>query len=332
MARILVTGGAGYVGSHTCKALAQAGHEPVVFDNLVHGFREAVQWGPLEIGDLLDENRIDQVMQKCHPDAVVHFAGYIAAGESVQEPGLYYLQNVGGTLSLLKAMRRHDINRLVFSSTAAVYGDPQYTPIPEDHPHLPINPYGHSKLMVEQILADHGAAHGTRYAALRYFNASGADPDGDIGECHDPETHLIPLVLHAALGLRDKLTIFGTDYDTPDGTAIRDYIHVTDLASAHVAAVGYLMKGGASTAVNLGTGQGYSVRQIIETVEHVTGLKVPHEEAGRRPGDPPILVADAAKAREVLSWSARHSSLESLIANAAQWEKGGRQFPLAKAS
>ncbi|MEM7169310.1 MAG: UDP-glucose 4-epimerase GalE [Pseudomonadota bacterium] len=331
MARILVTGGAGYVGSHTCKALANAGHQPIVYDNLVHGFRAAVQWGPLEIGDLLDQERIDQVIKAHRPEAVVHFGGYIAAGESVNEPGLYYHQNVTGSLALLEAMRQNDLKTIVFSSTAAVYGDPEFTPIPEDHPLKPINPYGHSKLMVEQVLADHAHAHGTSYAALRYFNASGADPEGEIGECHDPETHLIPLVIHAALGIRDKLTIFGTDYDTPDGTAIRDYIHVADLASAHVAALDHLMSGGASTAINLGTGNGYSVREIIECVQRVTGKPVPHVEADRRPGDPPILVADARKAMDVLSWKAKQSTLDDLIANATQWERGGRHFPLAKA-
>ncbi|MGH2952378.1 MAG: UDP-glucose 4-epimerase GalE, partial [Solirubrobacterales bacterium] len=258
MVRVLVTGGAGYVGSHTCKALAAAGHEPVVYDSLARGQRGAVRWGPLEVGGLGEVARLSEVFRRYRPVAVLHFAAYIAAGESVEQPGAYYRNNVTGSLALLDTMLEHGVDLMVFSSTAAVYGNPQTIPMPETHAKQPINPYGWSKFMVEQILSDHSVAHGVRSVALRYFNAAGADSDGEIGECHDPETHLIPLVLQAAFGKRPSFTIFGTDYDTHDGTAIRDYIHVTDLAVAHVAALDYLFSGAQSTALNLGTGQGHS--------------------------------------------------------------------------
>ncbi len=244
MARILVTGGAGYIGSHTCKALAHAGHEPVVYDSLEYGFRDFVRWGPLEQGSTHDRARLAAVIGQYKPDAVMHFAAYIAAGESVVNPGKFYWNNTAGTLCLLQAMQDAGLSLLVFSSTAAVYGNPQSTPIDENHPLLPINPYAHSKLFVEQMLHDFGTAHALRSVALRYFNAAGADPDGELGECHDPETHLIPLALRAALGTGKPLTVFGADYDTPDGTPIRDYIHVSDLAEAHVAALRHLMAGG----------------------------------------------------------------------------------------
>lgn len=321
MARVLVTGGAGYIGSHACKALATAGHEPVVFDSMEHGFENFVKWGPLERGSTLDGDRVTAVLRQYRPDAVMHFAAYIAAGESVQDPAKYYRNNTAGTLSLLRAMQGEGIGRIVFSSTAAVYGNPQSTPIGEDHPLAPINPYAHSKLMVEQILRDFQAAHDLRSVTLRYFNAAGADPDGELGECHDPETHLVPLALRAALGTGKTLTIFGDDYATPDGTPIRDYIHVSDLASAHVAALDYLLGGGAPAIANLGVGKGYSVREVLSTIERVLGRPVPTVDGDRRPGDPTELVADARQAGTLLGWSPAHADLETIIETAARWER-----------
>src|SRR3954453_19995771 len=292
---VLVTGGAGFVGSHTCKALARAGFRPVVYDDLSNGVREAVRWGPLEVGALEDEARLADVIARHKPVAVLHFAAFIEAGESVREPERFYQNNVAGTLALLRATRGAGIDKLVFSSTAAVYGNPEVTPIPESHPLRPVNPYGRSKLMVEQILADVAAARGLRYAALRYFNAAGADPDGELGENHQPETHLIPLVLQAAYGQRPDITVFGTDYDTPDGTCVRDYVHVADLAEAHALALRRLLGGGESLVANLGTGRGFPVREMIDTVGRVPGRPIPVKPAGRRPGDPAVLVADATR-------------------------------------
>lgn len=323
MARVLVTGGAGYVGSHTCKALAGSGHEPVVYDSLEGGDRRSVRWGPLEVGRIDDTERLSQAFRRHRPTAVLHFAAYIAAGESVERPGAYYHNNVGGSLALLRTMVEHGVTSIVFSSTAAVYGNPQTVPIPESHPKQPINPYGWSKLMVEQILADHGTAHGLRSVALRYFNAAGADPEGEIGECHVPETHLIPLVLQAAFNKRSTFTIFGTDYDTHDGTAIRDYIHVSDLAVAHVTALEYLLAGNPSTALNLGTGHGHSVREVIAVSEQVTGCTVPTNEGARRPGDAPVLVADPSQANQILDWVPRCSGITKIIESAARWERSG---------
>ena len=324
MARVLVTGGAGYIGSHTCKALARAGHEPIVYDSLEYGFRDFVRWGPLEQGSTHDRDRLSSVIGQYKPDAVMHFAAYIAAGELVVNPGKFYWNNTAGTLSLLQAMRDAGLGLLVFSSTAAVYGNPQSTPIDEDHPLVPINPYAHSKLFVEQMLRDFGAAHGLRSVALRYFNAAGADPDGELGECHDPETHLIPLALRAALGTGKPLTVFGADYETPDGTPIRDYIHVSDLADAHVAALHHLTAGGSSATANLGVGKGYSVREVLTAAERVLGCKVPTNEGPRRPGDPTELVADPALARQLLSWTPRFDSLDAIIETAATWERSPR--------
>jgi UDP-arabinose 4-epimerase len=319
---VLVTGGAGYIGSHACKALAQAGYEPVTYDNLVYGHPWAVRWGPLEQGDIADRGFLDQVVTRYHPIAVMHFAAYAYVGESVQNPGKYYRNNVAGTLTLLEAVRDHGIADFIFSSTCATYGIPRQMPIDENHPQQPINPYGASKLMIERMLQDFEAAHGVRYAALRYFNAAGADPDGELGEEHAPETHLIPLAILATLGQAPTLELFGTDYPTADGTAIRDYIHVTDLADAHVKALRYLQRGGASAAFNLGTGQGYSVKEVVNTVEAVSGRRVPVRETARRPGDPPILVADAQWGMQSLQWHPEHSALAHIIETAWRWHAG----------
>ena len=316
---VLVTGGAGYVGSHTAKALAAAGYQPVTLDNLSRGFAHAVQWGPLERGDILDRGFLDAVMTRWRPQAVLHFAALAYVGESVGDPARYYRNNVVGSLTLLEAMRDHGVGRIVFSSTCATYGVPQRLPLVEDHPQAPINPYGATKLMVERMLADFDAAHGLRSVALRYFNAAGADPDGELGENHDPETHLIPLAIGAALGTHPKLKIFGTDYPTPDGTCIRDYIHVGDLAAAHVAALRYLEGGGASTACNLGTGTGLSVRAIVTEVERVAGRPVPADFGPRRAGDPPELVANATRARQLLGWTPVQSDVTSVISTAYGW-------------
>ena len=323
--KILVTGGAGYIGSHACKALSRAGHEPIVYDSLEHGFRDFVCWGPLEEGSTLDNERLAGVLRTHRPDAVMHFAAYIAAGESVEHPAKYYRNNTAGTLSLLQAMRDAGVGRLVFSSTAAVYGNPLSTPIAEDHRLAPINPYAHSKLFVEQLLKDFETAHGLKSVALRYFNAAGADPDGELGECHDPESHLIPLALRAAFGEGKALTVFGSDYDTPDGTPIRDYIHVADLAEAHVAALGHLLSGGASATANLGVGNGYSVREVLTATARVLGREVPTAEGARRPGDPTVLVADPGLAMRLLSWQPRFTTLDGIIETAARWEKSDRR-------
>ena len=317
--RVLVTGGAGYVGSHACQALAAAGHQPIVYDNLSEGHRMAVQWGPFEAGDILDAERLSAVMAAHRPQAVMHFAACSRVGESVSAPGRYYENNVSGTLVLLAAMREHAIERLVFSSTCATYGLVDRAPITEDVEQAPINPYGRSKLMVEQILRDCGAASPLRSIALRYFNAAGADPDGAVGEDHEPETHLIPLVLRVAAGADDAITIFGDDYETPDGTCIRDYTHVVDLASAHVLALDRLETLGSFTAYNLGTGAGLSVRSIIGVAEQVTGRSITVRTGPRRVGDPPILVADPSLARRQLGWSPRLSAPEHIVQTAWSW-------------
>lgn len=318
MARILVTGGAGYIGSHCCKALAKEGHEPVVFDNLVTGHREAVRWGPLIEGDLRNADMISDAMRSLRPDAVLHFAALALVGESVALPERYYATNVLGSLNLLQAMRGAGVDRLVFSSTCAVYGEPDRVPMTEDLPRRPINPYGSTKLACEMMMEDFGAAHRIRSVRLRYFNAAGADPAAEIGERHDPESHLIPLVLDAALGRRPVISIFGTDYPTSDGSAVRDYIHVMDLADAHLAALRHLIEGGSSAALNLGRGSGASVREVIRTVEEVTGRSVPVEEAPRRSGDPPVLVADPARAERLLNWRAE-KELVTMVEDAWRW-------------
>lgn len=315
---VLVTGGAGYIGAHACKALAVAGYLPVAYDSLEYGHPDAVRWGPLERGRLEDAARLRQVFERYRPAAVLHFAAYAYVGESVTDPARYYRNNVGGSLALIQTMLSNGCMRLVFSSTCATYGHPQTASINEDHPQTPVNPYGRSKLMVEQILADYATAYGLQYAALRYFNAAGADPAGEIGEDHTPETHLIPLAIRAARG-GEPLRVFGSDYATPDGTAIRDYIHVTDLALAHVAAMRHLEQREQCLCLNLGTGQGYSVREIIASVERVSGRPVPYSLAPRRAGDPARLVADARRSTQELNWQPHWTCLDDIIASAWRW-------------
>ncbi len=317
--RVLVTGGAGYIGSHTAKVLARSGFEPIVLDNLSSGHRWAVKWGPLIEGDLGDSTLLREVIKTHRVEAVVHFAGFAYVGESMQRPRQYFRNNVTYTLSLLDAMTDLCLKHIVFSSSCATYGIPASVPIREEQVQSPINPYGESKRMVERILAWYGEAYGLRWTALRYFNAAGADPNGELGEDHSPETHLIPLAIQAALGEKPALEIYGTDYPTPDGTAIRDYTHVMDLAEAHVAALQHMLKSRESAAINLGTGSGHSVRQVIATVKRVSGRRVPIHEAQRRAGDPPELVADPAKAKELLGWQPRYSSLESIVQTAWNW-------------
>ncbi len=327
MATILVTGGAGYVGSHACKALARHGHLPVTYDNLSRGHATAVKWGPLEIGDLEDRAHLDAVIRQWRPDGVLHFAAFAYVHESMSDPGLYYRNNVGGTLSLLEAMRAADVRRLVFSSTCATFGVPSVPLIGETEPQAPINPYGASKLMVERILRDQAAAHGLNAVIVRYFNAAGADPDGEIGEDHDPEPHAVPLAIAAAQGRGPVFRVLGADYDTPDGSAVRDYVHVCDLAMAHVAALGHLTDGaqeGSAEAFNLGAGVGTSVLGLLAAVERVGGRPVPAERHARRPGDPPQLVADPTKARTVLGWTPVMSDIDTIIATAWRWHSRSR--------
>lgn len=317
---ILVTGGAGYIGAHACKALAAAGYTPVTYDSLVYGHERAVKWGPFEKGDILDGMRLAEVMRRHKPAAVMHFAAFAYVGESVTDPAKYYRNNVVGTLSLLDTMRAHAIDRIVFSSTCATYGIPDTVPISEDTPQKPINPYGATKLMIERVLSDYGDAYGLKSMALRYFNAAGADAHGEIGESHDPETHLIPLVLDAASGLRPHITVLGDDYPTPDGTCVRDYVHVTDIAEAHVRALGAL-DNGKVRACNLGTGKGFSVAEVISAAERVTGCKIPVVRGARRPGDPAQLLADARLSARELGWTAQHSSLDNILETAWRWHR-----------
>ncbi|WP_374332686.1 UDP-glucose 4-epimerase GalE [Aestuariivirga sp.] len=324
MSKFLITGGAGYIGSHTAKLLARSGHEVVVYDNLSRGHRDLVRWGPLIEGDLRDTALLREALRWTKPDAVIHFAAFAYVGESVTRPEIYYDNNVSGTLSLLRAMAEAGSRNLIVSSTCATYGQPQRMPITEETPQVPLNPYGRSKLMMEMMCADFAVAHDLRYMALRYFNACGCDPDGETGERHDPEPHLIPRALMAADGEIDRLDIFGDDYPTPDGTCIRDYIHVCDLATAHMAAALHLMDGGASGALNLGTGNGISVREIIDATARVTGRPVPHRVSPRRPGDPGVLVAATAKANAILDWTARHSDIDNIIATAWNWHQRER--------
>ena len=316
---VLVTGGAGYIGSHACKALARAGHVPVTLDSLEHGHASAVRWGPLVQGDVRDRALLERTMREHRVAAVVHFAAYAYVGESMRDPGKYFGNNVAGTLSVLDAMRACDVRAIVFSSTCATYGVPRSLPIDERHPQDPISPYGESKRVAERALHWYGAAHGLRSVALRYFNAAGADLDGEIGEDHDPETHLIPLAIGAALGTQPPLAVCGTDYPSADGTAVRDYVHVSDLADAHARALDYLLDGGGSVAVNLGTGRGHSVRAVIAAVERVARRAVPRRDVARRAGDPACLVADAARARELLGWEPRCSGLETIVDTAWRW-------------
>jgi UDP-glucose-4-epimerase GalE len=318
---VLVTGGAGYIGSHAAKALARAGYVPVVLDNLVHGHRAAVRWGALVEGDVGDPALVAETLRRFDIAAVMHFAAFAYVGESMTRPERYFRNNVVSSLALLDAMREAGVRRIVFSSSCATYGMPESVPIREEMAQRPVNPYGESKLMVERMLHWEGLAHGLQHVSLRYFNAAGADAEGEIGECHEPETHLIPLILDAAQGRRAGIEIFGTDYPTPDGSAIRDYIHVGDLAEAHVLALGHLERGGASLALNLATGRGHSVREVIAAAERITGRRVPRREAARRPGDPPALVADATRARTVLGWTPRQSDLDTILATAWAWHQ-----------
>lgn len=316
---ILVTGGAGYIGSHTCKALATAGYHPVVFDNLISGHRRAVKWGPLVKGDLNNKDLLVKVMRDYQIRAVIHFAAYAYVGESMRAPGKYFRNNVINSINLLDAMMAAGVESLVFSSSCATYGVPHQVPISETHPQHPINPYGESKLFVEKALHWYGKAHGLRFYALRYFNAAGADLNGETGEDHTPETHLIPLVIQAALGQRPDVQIFGTDYNTPDGSAVRDYVHVRDLAEAHRLAVERLLSGSESHLLNLGTGCGQSVKDIIKAVEQISGLPVNAVESPRRPGDPAMLIAAPGSAFEILGWKARCSDLETIVTSALNW-------------
>ena len=327
MSAVLVVGGAGYIGSHMVWQLGQFGVRVVVLDDLSSGHADAVFGAELVQGSMADVALLESLFAIHRFDAVMHFASFIQVGESVVDPGKYYANNVANTLLLLDAMRRHGVQQFIFSSTAAVFGEPAYCPIDEAHPLSPINPYGRSKLMIEQVLADYARAYGLRSVSLRYFNAAGAHPDALLGERHEPETHLIPLVLQAVAGKRPHISVFGTDYPTPDGTCIRDYIHVMDLADAHWRALQYLQAGGETTVFNLGNGGGYSVKQVIDTAALVTGLFVPVQYGPRRVGDPARLVADATQARQVLGWQPQYAELETIVAHAWQFESvtsGGR--------
>lgn len=321
---VLVTGGAGYIGSHAALALTQQGYDVLILDNLVCGHRDIVEKNlkvELVVGDTSDRALLDRLFAEREMTAVMHFAAYTYVGESVKEPAKYYRNNVLGTLTLLEAMLAASVEYFVFSSTCATYGIPETVPIPETHPQAPINPYGTSKLMVEKILHDFTAAYPLKSVIFRYFNAAGADPQGRAGEDHSPETHLIPLILLAALGKRDRISIFGTDYPTPDGTCIRDYIHVSDLARAHVLGLDYLLNGGSSEVFNLGNGNGFSVRETIATVKAVTGKEFAVVESDRRPGDPPLLVGSSEKARRILGWYPQYPELEQIVAHAWQWHQ-----------
>jgi UDP-arabinose 4-epimerase len=325
--RVLVTGGAGYIGSHTAKALAAAGHLPVVLDTLERGHREAVRWGPLVQADLGDRVALDAALREHRVEAVIHFAAYAYVGESMAHPDRYFRNNVAGTLNLLEAMRERGIGQLVFSSSCATYGHPTSVPIAEDQRQLPVNPYGESKLISERMIAWCARAYGFGATALRYFNAAGADPEGDLGERHEPETHLIPLAIAAALGQVPHLEIYGADYATPDGTPVRDYVHVADLAEAHVLALDRPGPGGAMRAYNIGAGQGASVREVVATVERVGGRKVPLVGAARRPGDPPALLAEVGKAARELGWRPRRSGLDHIIQTAWAWHTADHHRP-----
>ena len=317
---ILVTGGAGYIGSHTLLSLVEAGHEPVTFDNLSYGHREAVLEGHFVQGDLADETALSRLFETFPIEAVIHFAAFCYVGESMEAPEKYFNNNLVNGLNLLNAMLKAGVDKIIFSSSCAVYGDPSEIPIPETHGKNPINPYGLTKHFFEEILSTYEVAHGIKHVSLRYFNAAGADPQARIGESHDPETHLIPLVLHTALGRRSEIQIFGTDYPTSDGTCIRDYIHVCDLAKAHVSALSYLLSGGQSISLNLGTGKGYSVREVFEHCQQVCQLTIPHRDSDPRPGDPPELVASGERAREILNWSPQYS-LAEIISTAWNWHR-----------
>lgn len=318
---VLVTGGAGYIGSHTVKALLEAGHTPVVFDDLSTGHRESIGDVPFVLGNVADREAVAGALEEYAIDAVMHFAAKSLVGESMEHPAKYYVNNLAGGIALLEAVRQRGVRLFIFSSTAAVYGEPEAVPIPESHPLRPTSVYGRTKLAFEQTLEDYSRVYGIRYAALRYFNAAGADPGGEIGEAHDPETHLIPIIIQAALGKREQVTVFGSDYPTEDGTCVRDYVHVTDLADAHVLALEALAGGAQPGVYNLGNGQGFSVRQVIEAVEKVTGKTIPVQDGPRRPGDPAVLVASSEKAREALGWRPKLHSLEAIVQTAWKWHR-----------
>ena len=327
MAHLLLTGGAGYVGSHALRALLRAGHTAHVVDDLRAGLEKLAQGVSLTQADVGDGDALEALFAEHGPfDGVLHFAASASVAESVANPLLYYQNNVSASRVLIETAVRHGVRGLVLSSTAAVYGEPERQPIPEDAPRQPTNPYGASKAMVERMLADTEAAHGLSWTALRYFNACGADPEGGIGECHDPETHLIPVALESAAGLRPRLSLYGSDYPTPDGSCIRDYIHVSDLAEAHVRSLEALLNGGPSGAFNLGTGHGHSNLEVVAAVERVTGLRVHAEAAPRRPGDPPVLVAEAARFRSAFGWEPRHSDLDTIVGTAWSWLRAWREL------
>ncbi|MEW6585064.1 MAG: UDP-glucose 4-epimerase GalE [Nitrospirota bacterium] len=316
---IFIAGGAGYIGSHVNKLLSVGGHKTIVFDNLVYGHREFAKWGEFVLGDLAHKDQVRLCFEKYPINAVMHFSAFAYVGESVVEPAKYYLNNVVNTLNLLDVMREFNVRRFIFSSTCATYGIPDVLPISEDHPQKPINPYGKSKLMIEEILKDYDSAYGIKYVNLRYFNAAGADPDAEIGELHDPETHLIPLIIYAALGKNRDIRIFGTDYPTRDGTCIRDYIHVTDLADVHVKALEYLESTEKSDSFNLGNGVGYSVREVIDSVRGVSRRDFAIIEADRRPGDPAVLISSSQKAVDTLGWMPRYAEIDTIVETAWRW-------------
>ena len=323
--KILVTGGAGYVGSHTVKELARKGFDIVVYDNLSRGHRWAAKWGELVVGDLTDEARLRAVFSEHEIEAVLHFAALAYVGESVEHPRRYYENNVANTLTLLRVMLEQDVKRFIFSSTCAVYGNPNKIPLTEDHPLAPVNPYGRTKLMVETVLQDYDQSYGMKHVSLRYFNAAGADPDGELGEDHDPETHLIPRVLLTALGRFKQVEVFGTDYPTKDGTCVRDYVHVTDLGAAHVLALEWLLEGGPSEIFNLGTGQGYTVMEVLEKARRITGRSIPAITSPRRPGDPAVLLAGNEKATKTLGWMPQYQALDEVISSAWKWYRSPGQ-------
>jgi len=319
--KVLVVGGAGFIGSHMVKRLQQDNYSVTTLDDFSTGYRDAIICGELIEGNLADAALLDRMFAENHFDAVLHFASFILVGESVAQPAKYYANNLVNTLNLLNAMVKQGVPRFVFSSTAAIFGEPQYVPIDEKHPVAPINPYGASKAMVEQVLRDYDTAYGLKSICLRYFNACGADPEGDLGERHDPETHLIPLALQAVSGRRGPLTVFGRDYDTPDGTCVRDYVHVTDLCDAHIKALEWLNSGCASAVFNLGNGEGFSVAEVLDAVGRVTGKPVPIVDGPRRAGDPARLVADSGLARLSLGWKPQYGDLETIISHAWKWER-----------
>ena len=321
MKNILIVGGAGYIGSYMCKYLAKNGYHPIVLDNLVYGHRQAVKWGPFIAGQMADKKLLDQIFKEHPIAAVMHFAAFCYVGESVEDPGKYYQNNVAATITLLEEMLKKNIKNFIFSSSCAVYGEPVEIPITEQHPYNPINPYGRSKLMVEQILQDFRAAYGMEYVALRYFNAAGADPEGEIGEEHNPETHLIPLVLKTALEQRETINIFGDDYATKDGTCIRDYIHIDDLAQAHLLALDRLLNGLPGGQYNLGNGDGYSVKEVIEVARNITSKQIPAKIVERRPGDPAVLIGSSEKAFKELGWKPQFADLNAIVETAWQWHK-----------